>query len=247
LYDVLLSFTRATTDPLYTEERVNSGDEGLSASSVSGGDAVCDEPLWSGYLVTGDLTALDEVLPGDGELVRSDTGDATVEPALLQNLRAGYVLSLNIANDDRTRALPDEECSATEWPYETGGVFVYQRCLTGEVVLDVGYNVTLDQTDDAVIVGAAVGAGLGEPCAEVPLFEDEEAPDGSVLLSGGLRCQDAIRAVSGVSGPVLALLAGNGVTVTASPEDHQLTVTVDMSNLALCANSESVSDISEAV
>jgi nucleoside-diphosphate-sugar epimerase len=40
---------------------------------------------------------------------------------------------------------------------------------------------------------------------------------------------------------------GPNGTVTASPEDHQLTVTVDMSNLALCANSESVSDISEAV
>jgi hypothetical protein len=246
LAGVRLSFTRAFPGEMYAVEHADSGqDYGSESLSLSGSASLsrsradagthCDQPLWYGYLVTGDPAALDSFLSGDGA-VGGDPGDAVVEPALVQSLRDAAVTALATGNADRSRVTAAEGDPEPTWPYPTGHVFVNATCLTGEVVFVAGYNATVRQAarDNSVTIGASAGAGAGEPCGEVPLFDGEVPPAGSGLLSGGLRCNEVLRSVNGAGGPLLRLIAGPGVVVTPVPDEHRLVVTVDMSGMATC-------------
>lgn len=237
LYDVVLTFRREAGDGDFATEFVDSGGGGLSESSLSGSasgsdvprDDACDEPLWSGFVVTGRMAAYEALLPGDGET----TFAAAVEPALIQNLSESYVSRFGLANDDRTRATDPEDCF--EPAIETGtATYVNAACLVGDVVFAPGYNANVRQgaPDNSITLGAAVGDGAGEHCAPVPVYPGETPDDGP-------RCNETIRSVNGLGGPQLTLLAGRGVTITSVPEDNRIVVGVNMSGLALCFDSVS--------
>jgi hypothetical protein len=237
LFGLNLTFSRHVNDGDFALEFVDSGTAGLSASSLSGSDddlpQECDEPLWSGFLVTGRMAALIDLLPTDGEL----SYEAYVEPALRQNLAESFVVKMAVANDDRTRVQPADGCGEVS---DTGAVtYVKANCVVGEIVFVAGYNANVRQstTDNSITLGAAVGDGAGEPCDSVPLYEGESPPPGSTLREGGPRCNETIRSVNGIGGPQLNLIAGRGVTITGSPEDNRVIVNVNMSGLALCFDS----------
>lgn len=238
---VVLTFIRELTDDKNLTEHLDSGEEGFSESGSEALDE-CDEPLWSGYLVTGDLAVLDTFLSGDGSV----TGSVALEPALLQNLAGSYVSSLSVANADRTRVTAPEDCPEQTWPYPVGAVFINQRCIIDEVVFKPGYNCVIRQrdSDNSLTFEAAVGAGEGEPCAEVELFDDETPPDDSDLLGGGPRCNEVLRSINGRGGPLLRLLGGQGATFIPLPEENKLVVDFDMAGLAACW---SVSTVSESI
>jgi hypothetical protein len=244
LFDAPLIFTRTLSDDDFSAEFVDSGTAGLSASSASGSTSasasdsltnrVCDEPLWSGFLVTGRMTSFVELLPVDGEV----TFSAKVEPALLQNLAESYVSQLATANVDRTRVTPTGDCPGGDVEVEEV-LHVNARCLLGDVVFVSGFNANITQNgaDNSITIGAYVGAGAGEPCETVKTYPTETAPAGSSLLEGGPRCNQTLRSVNGMGGPILSLLAGKGVTITSVPEENKLIVNVNMSGLALCFDS----------
>jgi hypothetical protein len=160
-----------------------------------------------------------------------------LEPALTQNLTAGYVRSLNLANFDRTRATAPAGFLQSSLSLETTALLVNQMCLTGDLVLEAGYNISLQQIDrtSSLLISAVQGAGAGEPCNEVPLTATETPPAGSQLLSGGPACNEVFSSVGGVSASVLRLLSGSGVTIkTDATMPNTLSVVFDLHDLAAC-------------
>lgn len=239
LFGVPLTFSRHAADGDFATEFIDSGTMGLSASSLSGSVSEnleeCDEPLWSGFVVTGRIAAFDTLLPSDGQA----TFLAYVEPALVQNLSESCVVKFALANDDRTRVSPAADCGDST---DLSGVSHVQAvCVVGDVVFKPGFNANVRQslTDNSITLGASVGDGAGEPCDTVPLYAGESPPDGSSLLEGGPRCNETVRSVNGIGGPQLTLVAGRGVTITSLPEVNKVTVVVNMSGLALCFDSVS--------
>lgn len=218
-----------------------------STSDPGGAAARCGRPLWSGYLAVGDLGALDAFLAGDGQVGRGD--GCVVEPVLAQTLDGAAVTSAAVANQDRTRAEAPEGCPPIVWPYETGKPFVNASCLTGLLQFRGGYNVAVraGAADNSLTFAAAPGGGAGYPCGELKLDPQEEPPPGSTSLAGGPRCNEVLRSLNGVGGPLLQL-AGDGVVFTPRPEEYKLTIDVNMAGLATCFDvvSESLSLPGEA-
>ncbi len=239
-----LVFTRSLGDDVNSTEHLDSGNDGFSESDSELDD--CDDPLWSGYLTTGDLAQLDAFLSGDGEILPGDV-PVTVEPAEIVNLAGSYVTSFALANADRTRFEAPENCPTQSWPYPVGAIFIQARCLIGEVVLKPGHGVVIRQNsaDNSLTIVAAVGAGEGPPCEEIPLFAEETAPDDSSLLTGGVRCNETLRSINGIGGPVLRLVSEAGAAIVAVPEENKLVIDLDMTGLATCYTS--VSTVSETL
>ena len=248
LVAVPLTFTRSVGDELNLTEHTDSGDDGFSLSGSASEQALeCDEPLWSGYLVTGDLSFLDTFLSGDGEILPGDD-QVTVEPAEIINLAASFITSLSVANADRTRTTAPENCDEISWPYPVGGIFINDRCVIGSVVVfKPGYNAVVRQnaSNNAIVIAALVGAGEGEPCDEQKLLSVEEPPSGSTLLAGGPRCNEVLRSINGIGGPILRILSDLGANIIPLPDENKLGVYMDMTGLAICY--DSVSTVSESI
>lgn len=215
-------------------------------------DAVRDDPLWEGFLVTGllgDLAAL--ITSGEG-LVAGDEPPA-IEPALVQNLALGYVRTMNLANEDRTRAHAPEGCSEASSeslgdPVEQAdqyAMIVNATCLHGPQTVREGYNCTIRQNarDNSLTISAAVAAGAGEPCDEVKLADRETPPPGSSLLTGGPACDELVNSINGLTGSVLNLVPRRGVRIAPSTSDpHTLVVDFDLHDLTICDPDEVESD-----
>jgi hypothetical protein len=245
--DVPLIFVRMLSDPQYAIEHVESS--GAVDGSVSDEGDGCREPLWSGYLVTGRLDSVSTYL-GDGDaIVRSDN-EARVEPALLQNQAGSIVNSFELANADRTRITVPDGCDEPSWPFETGSIFIAARCIQGDVRLKAGYNclLTQDTTQNAITIAAGAGAGEGQPCDEVPLFDGESGPAGATndLFEGGLLCNETVRSINGIGGPLFSFIAGLGVTIQTDPEANRIVVDYSMVGMALCWSSDA-STVSESL
>lgn len=224
-----LEFTRQASDPIYTSE--------FSEAELT---ASCTEPLWLGYLVTGPISAIAERL-SSGQAVVCDgsaTPQARVEPALIQNLNGNQLVSLNLANGDRTRANRPSHCAPYVWIPEPQGTYVSQECLQGDLRLRSGYNISISQSNlsNTIQFAAIVRAGLGEPCGEVKLFAEEVPPEDASnnLLAGDFYCNEVLRSVNGLQGPSLTLFAGTGVAVLADSENNTLIVDINLTELSLC-------------
>lgn len=232
--DVPLIFTRDVVDGEY----VISEDEAGGASSSSSSSGTCPQaPLWDGYLVTATLSPLPALI-ADGDTWEFVAGDYQIEPARIQNLSKSYVDQIGLANFDRTRAQTPSVCQSSE--SSSGGpdvIFVNANCLRGDIRLIEGYNCTIrqDSVTNTLSIAAGVGAGAGEPCEEVPLYDGDEPPEGSDLLTGGPSCNDIIKSVEGVVGPSLRILGGNGVVISVDEDDpHGIIVDVNLSDMAAC-------------
>ncbi len=116
-------------------------------------------------------------------------------------------------------------------------VFVNARCLDGDLRVKEGFNISVRQEDNtnSLIIGAAIGAGAGLACSEIPLYAGEVPPNGSGVLTGGPKCNEVVKTINGVGGPTLQLLAGRGVRITASLDDpHEIVVSLAENDLAIC-------------
>lgn len=228
-----LVFTRDLTEPEYATEFSEAGTTSGSSSSAAGDCTTL--PLWEGFLVTGDLTELGELI-ADGE-TKTYTGQWEIEPALIQNLAAAFVTSINLANITRTHVTPTGECSLSS-SSSADVIYVQATCLQGDVKLVEGFSAVITQDDiaNSLTIGASVGAGEGLPCEEVPLYAGEVPPPGSSLLTGGPSCDEIVRTINGVGGRVLRLYAGNGVSIEPhETEPNTLVVTVGLGDFATCA------------
>lgn len=241
LWNRVLSFTRQVGDPRYTSQYLDNDNTpfgesaGASDSLFSDSLACAPEPLWSGYLITGNLQALSM---SDGEVLVAASQGCVLEPALIQNLANTYVSSINVANIDRTRVDSPDGCipPAFDFPIGPDLTYVNAKCLRGHIRLVAGYNATVrqDNSTNTLILGGDVGAGAGEPCEEVPLFAREKPPDGSLVLEGGPRCNEVVRTLNGVGGQYATILGGVGVRVEPDPNNFRIVINVDMHSLTVC-------------
>jgi hypothetical protein len=247
LSDTPLIFSRNLTDPFYVREFVESDipnpfpvSQSLSLSE-SIPFAECGEPFWSGYLVTGRLDQLANRLAIGQAITRTGDNQAVVEPALIQNLDQNQLVSLNIANADRTRADRPDDCPPNVWAFPTGIIYVNQECLQGDIRLRSGYNMALsqDKASNTIQFAAAVNAGAGQPCEQVKLFEEETPPigAGNNLLAGDYYCNEVLRTINGLAGPNLTLYAGTGVAITPNGEGTGLVIDINLVDLSLCTYS----------
>lgn len=195
-----------------------------------------DASSWEGYLVTGNLEELSEVLPNTGDALLGDSTEAIVEPGLHQNLGKSSLTTINLANADRSRVTAPPNCQDIAIPSSVQPIYIDRECVIGPVRWEAGYNcnITQQSADNSIIISGEVGGGRGEPCEEVPLYDSEEPPAGSNLLSGGPGCNEVIRSINGVGGRVFDVFGGSGVDVTADTQNHRLTINMNMNNLALC-------------
>jgi hypothetical protein len=235
LADVTVTFTRNVTDVEYLTEFADSGTAGVSLSYSGSGSLAndCVQPLWSGFLVTGPLTDAAAFLNTTGAITGT-VSTCVVEPALLLSLYKSSVTSVNLANDDRTRYENPEDCDPMIWPYPVALTFVNSRCIRGDVLFQPGYNADVRQSyyDNSITFAANVGAGEGQPCAEIPLFNQEAPPTGSGLLSGGSACGETIQTINGVSNGNFILQAGNGVQIESIPEENKVVIDINLAGAA---------------
>ena len=237
LLEYALVFSRTLGDPEYATDYV-------AAAPLDGAQGSPEAPglLWEGFLVTGPLDSLAAALPADGALAA--TTGPQVEPALIQNLGRSYVRSINLANQDRTRATPPADCPGAGAPEGDLPYIVSATGLTGDLRFVEGYNLALRQNalDNSLTFSSIQGAGAGEPCntpetphGEVPLYPGEQPPAGSILLSGGPTCDEAINSINGLTASVIRLIPGLGTQIAPAPND-QNTLIVDLSghNMTVC-------------
>lgn len=211
-----------------------------------------DTPDIFGYITVGDIAALAGWLADGSTITRTDPNSLIVEPALVQNGSNLAVMSINVANDDRTRAAAPDGCPPIDWPIELQDTYTVVTGLTGDIALAPGHNtaVSQDSWSKQITVYGAPGAGDGLPCEPLELFPGDSGPtDNPGQLDGALTCQDVVRSVNGIHGPVLSLLGGPGVEVHMDPDNHALTVNISLSQIAVCFDDESDGfiDISETV
>lgn len=195
---------------------------------------------WSGFLVTGDLTELADLLI-DGESQEAPENLWQIEPARIQTLAKGYLRAVHLANTPRTQTTPLPECGETPDP-DTDAVLA-ATCISGDLILKEGFNCAIrqDTTTNALIINAGVGLGSGQPCEEVPLTEDEASPDGGTYLSGGPACNQILKAVNGISGADLTLVPGPGFRISPSGTNpHKLIVTRDFGDTGGFSSSISI-------
>lgn len=238
-----LIFTRNASSPIYETEFAESDIpaqpiNSQSASNSNSFEVVCGDPFWSGYLVTGPIEATFSRLAIGASITRANATEALVEPALIQNLNDSQVVSLNLANADRTRALRPANCPPNQWPFPTGQIYVNYTCLQGNIKLQSGYNLSLSQsnTTNTIQFSAIVNAGAGQICEQLKLFPEETPPIGSPnnLLGGDFYCNEVLRTVNGIQGPNLQFFAGSGVAIVADTVNNKLIIDVNLLDLSLC-------------
>ena len=212
---------------------------GSVADSISESAAACGEPYWSGYLVTGRVQdVLDRMPSHPMEIIRSGDTQTKVLPALIQNLNNAQVVSVNVANGDRTRANTAIGCPDYSWPYATGINRSELECLQGDVKFSAGYNMSIiqDVETNTLRFFPVISAGLGEPCEQVKLFDSEVKATGHDKggLEGGFLCNEIFRTINGLEGPNIQIHAGQGVNVEPDQPNNAILVNVNLSDMTQC-------------
>jgi hypothetical protein len=213
------------------------------AATLIDGSGSPQDTLWEGFLVTGPMDSLAVLLPTDGAI--TPTTGPQIEPALIQNLGRGYVRTINLANQDRTRAVPPPPCPGSDDPgTDYSNYIVNARNLVGDLRFKEGYNISIRQTarNNSLTFSSIQGAGAGVPCDEVKLTPGEVSPDGSGgLLTGGPACDEVIHSINGLTASVIRLVADLGTTITIDPEDTSvLIVDFDRNDMTVCDPVETI-------
>ena len=200
-----------------------------------------DAPLWEGYLVTGSFAALLELLTFTGASLNhtSVNLDTTppyprVEPGRIQNLRSSMVTGIHVGNMARTAITAPAGCTGIANAF-SNRIHINSSCIAGDVKFAAGYNCSIrqDTQNNALTFSAGVGAGLGEPCEEIKIVEEEESPDGGTLLTGGPTCAEVMKSLNGLSAEGLSLVAGTGVKLL-QVGDSEITIDFDLHDLQAC-------------
>lgn len=202
--------------------------------------AECDAaPVWSAYLVTGDLSPWLEQL-ADGETLIFVTGLWQIMRARLQNLAGTQVQSVTIANIPRAVTTAAGDCSPGSVAAADPQVarLVY-NCMVGDIKLHEGFNCSMryDLRDNAIVISASPAAGAGAVCEDFPSYPEEEKPAGSPYYSGGPSCRDIVKYINGASAADFTITAGAGFTVTADTDNpNTLVIERSLNASVICAD-----------
>jgi hypothetical protein len=230
-----LIFSRKLSESEFALENVEAEIVGaLLSASVPG---TCPGGIiWEGFLVTGQLDDLAALLDS-GETIDGSAMTLITEPALTQTLDMAFARSINLANGDRTRSESPEGCSESGVSFAEGTVFVNAQCLQGDLKFKEGYNCFITQQDISNSITIAA-------CNEIELFEGESSLTGGRPLSGGPFCDELIRTINGISGPVVRFQAGQGVRIIPGDAANTICIDVDLHDMAICVDEDFVSSLS---
>jgi hypothetical protein len=191
-----------------------------SESDVDTANPCAEEPIWSGFLVTGPLDSLAAAFTtaAINNTWTMQPNDYQIEPGRIQNLNKAYLRSISVGNYDRVRVPPCDQTGTND----NRSIVLNSRCMKGDIRLKEGYNCLITQTDRAneLTVTASRGAGAGatsdELCennGELPLYPGEVTPPDSKFYSGGPACNEIISTVNGVGGTNVNIVGGGGVNI----------------------------------
>jgi hypothetical protein len=236
-----LVFVRTGNDTLYTyfvDSPTLYAAEPPSVDPIFPAYQPCGHPLWYGYAVFGDAAAVTARVPVGGAVSRSAASQTIVHPTLVTNMTGASVTSLNIANQDRTRATAPVGCDQPTWSFPVGETYVNSQCITGIAKVFAGYNLSLAQLPGSVVLTPVINGGRGTPCEEIPLFSGETGPIGhsNNRLAGDYLCNEVFRSINGIGGPAIQLIAGRGVSIVSDPTTNTVTVDVNLQSLSACSS-----------
>ena len=196
-----------------------------SSSALSSAVRCDDIPDWEGYIVIGDIKAIEQILDV-GEQIVNDSRDHAIEPTLIQSLNKQFLRTVNLANAPRTVVDPPDGCGSVQYSLPPDQLIVSARCIAGEVKFAEGFNcyIRLSTSENSLTFSGAVGYGAGEPCSEVRLSSSELSPDGGTFLSGGPSCSDLILSINGLTGKNFRLVAGRGIRIERGVEPNKLII-----------------------
>lgn len=189
-----------------------------------------DPEVGEGFLTVGNLSEFFEL--GEGVF---HTWAPRVEPSLVVNPSAAFATSLSIANQRRVCPTGCNQVAVAT----PESVCMHTKGLLGGVKFLEGYNakIGISTVDNAIQLGAEIGAGQGEPCHDILIgadgacgFEERDCE----------TCDGFIKTINGVpsvSGSFL-LLGGAGVVVLEEPASHTLRIRCQ-EELRLCQSSSS--------
>jgi hypothetical protein len=200
-------------------------------------------PKWSAFVVVGSIDYMGD-FPVDETIYYPDDR-WRIEPARVQSLKDSYLRACNLGNFARTHTTPAAGCSESESAANPAEPYINATCMQGNIQWKEGYNCAIrqDNRENAIIIGAGIGSGEGEPCEEVPVFEGESPPDNSPYLSGGPGCGEVVKTINGVGGRNVILKAGTGFSIYEE-EDGTLVIDRTLDDFALCLGDESEVSIS---
>lgn len=201
-------------------------------SSVVADISCATEPIWEGFIVTGNLQ-LDTPPPiGTYDFALNDY---EVEPAQLQSLVRSYLRSVSVGNYSRT-VIPEcaNNSSSSQNPAAQRSIITQANCLKGGIQFSGGINCNVEQNDitNTIRISPVRGANLNTPVAtelcenhgELPLFTNEPKAQGSQFLSGGPACNELISSINGIGGPNVIINGGPGILVNNA--DNKITLNV---------------------
>jgi hypothetical protein len=205
------------------------------------------DPVWEGYLITGDLGPLAAIL-SNGSTLTATAGVLQIEPSRIQNIEDTFARTISLANEARYHADELGSCSSyspfddliepTDGVDTLGNIVINKQCMVGPLNIKEGYNCSIRQLDstNTITISAVLGSGIGDPCNdEVPRYENEPKPVGSTLYTGGPSCYELITSINGVVGSMIQIVAGTGITITSSPtEPNKVIVDVNFRDLTIC-------------
>lgn len=204
----------------------------VDAATIAGD--VPDRQRGYAYLNVGDIS--DIVALGVGLYLLNDP--PRVEPALLQSLISSFVSDINLADDFRLCPVQCCNSSSSSSSSSSGGVsdaFLVATMLVGSVKFKEGYNaqISVDPVANAIVIGAGVGAGAGQPCHDLTIDEH------GLLMDACGTCDGFVRSINGITSKTggLSLAGGPGVTVIIGA--HKLTIRMDVTQLCLLSSSSS--------
>lgn len=219
-----LTFVTRINDPEMSYSFSESAGE-YTSSSIPIEDECPRKIIWEGYLVSGNLSELAELMPVD-EIVYSPSSEAKIEPSLVINIQNSNIRTINIANKVPPQATAPEGCSA--YP-DVVGTLVHTRCITGDVVFDHGYscNVAASTSVNEITFTASVdGAIKGQVC------------ESTLFTTGGPDCSDTLKSINGMGAKRLWIVGGRGVSLSVDQITFSINLSATLSGLAVCANPE---------
>lgn len=229
--DLPIVFTRDVTADEWQSEQAESGPYIRDVNSCA------IEPAWSGFLVTGPLTDLNEILPTNGTLTLSQ--NFVLEPGRIQSLVKSYLRAITVANMSR----PEARSACDPVNNLARAVIINSRCVAGNIRFKEGYNAIIQQRDttNEISIGAGLNQGVQADdalCAygsEIPFYDGEQPAEGSQFFSGGPACDELVSSINGVQGPDVTIAGGTGVTVKVDTENPN-TIKISLSDVTIAGN-----------
>lgn len=166
-----------------------------------------------------------------------------VEPSNIHHIH--YIESINIANVERTHAIPPCGCTVEQMPgryvtnkepdnhdyfmFEDKYVYPYKRNIIGNVTMIPGFNCSIAKVSNnnelQIVANKNDGYSVREAQIPYPIYDGEEIPPRSNMYSGGIPCTETIKAINGINKKTVPIIIGPGIDYEV--EDNKIYLNIN--------------------